>query len=177
MLSWADATICYLDILDKLQKHICRTVGFWLAASLKHLTHCQDAASLNLFHRYYLDFHPNWLNWFYFLVLKKGPLVTLNSLHDFLSLFLDVIRMPMSSFFPRTATLRENFDSRIWPKIYTALSMELIDTFLIFGLPLNSFLKWFSSFFSSFTCDSMSSSVCSPWHGLNPNQKITIKGV
>ena len=47
------APICYLELLDKLQKLICRTVGHSLAASLEHLAHRRNVASLNLFYRYY----------------------------------------------------------------------------------------------------------------------------
>ena len=37
---WAGAPSCYLKLLDKLQKRICRTVGPSLAASLETLAHC-----------------------------------------------------------------------------------------------------------------------------------------
>ena len=37
---WAGASSCYLELLDKLQKQTCRTVGSSLAASLKSLAHC-----------------------------------------------------------------------------------------------------------------------------------------
>ena len=50
---WAGAPSCYLELLDKLQKRICRTVGPSLAASLEPLAHCQNVASLSLFYRYY----------------------------------------------------------------------------------------------------------------------------
>ena len=36
---WAGAPSCYLELLDKLQKRVCRTVGPSLAASLKPLAH------------------------------------------------------------------------------------------------------------------------------------------
>ena len=36
---WAGAPSCYLELLDKLQKWICRTVGPSLAASLEPLAH------------------------------------------------------------------------------------------------------------------------------------------
>ena len=49
---WAGAPSCYLELLDKLQKRICRTVGPSLAAFLEPLTHRQNAASLSLFCRY-----------------------------------------------------------------------------------------------------------------------------
>ena len=44
---------CYLEILDKLQKQIYRTVGPSLAASLEPLAHRRNVASLSLFYRYY----------------------------------------------------------------------------------------------------------------------------
>ena len=51
---WAGAPNCYLELLDKLQKWICRIAGPSFAASLEPLTHHQNAAaSLSLFYRYY----------------------------------------------------------------------------------------------------------------------------
>ena len=44
---------CYLQLLDMLQKRICRTVGPSLAVSLEPLAHCWNVASLSLFYRYY----------------------------------------------------------------------------------------------------------------------------
>ena len=44
---------CYLELLDKLQKRICRTVFLSLAVSLELLAHRQNVASLSLFYRYY----------------------------------------------------------------------------------------------------------------------------
>ena len=51
--AWAGASSCYLELFDKLQKRICRTVGPSLAASLEPLTHRQNVASLSLFYRYH----------------------------------------------------------------------------------------------------------------------------
>ena len=50
---WAGAPSCYLELLDKLQTLICRTVSPSLAASPEPLTHHRNVASLNLFYRYY----------------------------------------------------------------------------------------------------------------------------
>ena len=50
---WAGAPSCYLELLEKLQKRICRTAGPSLAASLEPLAHRRNVASLSLFHRYY----------------------------------------------------------------------------------------------------------------------------
>ena len=52
---WAGAPSCYWELLDKLQKCICKTVGPSLATSLELLTHCQNVTSLGLFYRYYFD--------------------------------------------------------------------------------------------------------------------------
>ena len=46
---WTGAPSCYLELLDKLQKQICRTVGPSFAASLEPLVHHQNVASLSLF--------------------------------------------------------------------------------------------------------------------------------
>ena len=48
----ACAPNCYLELLNKLQKWICRTVRPSLAASLKPLAHRRNVASLSLFYRY-----------------------------------------------------------------------------------------------------------------------------
>ena len=50
---WAGAPGCCSELLGKLQKRICRTVGPSLAASLEPLAHRQNVASLSLFYRYY----------------------------------------------------------------------------------------------------------------------------
>ena len=52
---WADAPCCYLELLDKLQKQRCRTVGPSLAASLEPLAHRRNVSSVSLFYRYYFD--------------------------------------------------------------------------------------------------------------------------
>ena len=50
-LVWAGAPSCYLDLLDKLQKQICRIVGPSLAASVEPLAHYRNVASSSLFYR------------------------------------------------------------------------------------------------------------------------------
>ena len=94
----AGAPSCYLELLVKLQKWICRTVGPSLAASLEPLAHRRNVASLSLFYRVYItlvDAHLNWLNWFHFLILEGGLLVILIDCMIFLSAFLHVKRMSM----------------------------------------------------------------------------------
>ena len=48
---WTGAFCCYLELLDKLQNRICRTVGPSLAVSLEPLAHRRYVASLSLFCR------------------------------------------------------------------------------------------------------------------------------
>ena len=82
---WAGAPSCYLELLDKLQKQICMTVGLSLAAFLEPLAHQQNMVSLSLSFRYY------------FLFLKGGLHVILIGCMIFLSPFQDVTRMSMST--------------------------------------------------------------------------------
>ena len=89
---WAGASSCYLELLDKLQKRICRSVRRSLAASIEPLAHRRNVASLSHFYRYLVDVLQNWLNRFHFLFLEEGLLVM-----TFLSPFLDVARMFMST--------------------------------------------------------------------------------
>ena len=94
---WAGAPSCYLDLLGKLQKRICR-IGPSLAASLEPLAHCRNVASLSLFYSYYFGrCSSDWHNWFHFLFLEGGLLIILIDCMIFLSPFLDVTRMSMST--------------------------------------------------------------------------------
>ena len=104
---WAGAPSCYLELLDKLQKQICRTVGPSLAASLELLTHCRNVTSLSLFYRYYFGRYSSELEQ-NFLFLAGVLLVILIDCMIFLSPFLDVTRMSMS-----TVCLRAQLDPGI----------------------------------------------------------------
>ena len=69
------------------------TVGPSLAASLELLAHCPNVACLSIVYRYL-----NWLNWFHFLiVLELGQFVILIDCIIFLSPFVDVTRLSMST--------------------------------------------------------------------------------
>ena len=93
---WARAPSCYLELLDKLQKWIWRTVGPSLAASLEPLAHQWNVASLSPSIGITLvDVHLNWLHWSHFLIHKGGLLFILIDCMVFLSPFLDVARMSM----------------------------------------------------------------------------------
>ena len=74
----AGAHSCYLELLDKLQKWICRTVGPSLTTSRELLADRRNVASLSLFYRYYFGtWHLYWLNRFHFFILEGGLLVIL----------------------------------------------------------------------------------------------------
>ena len=81
---WAGAPSCYLDLLDKLQKRICRIVGPSLAASLEPLTHRRNVASLSLFYRYYFGRCPSELAQLVLLPFSRGTSTRYSDrLHDF----------------------------------------------------------------------------------------------
>ena len=95
---WAGVPSCYLELLDKLQKRICRTVGPSLATSLELLVHFRNVASLSLFYRYYFGRCSSAMAQLVpILFLEGGLLVILIDCVIFLSPFLDVTRLPMST--------------------------------------------------------------------------------
>ena len=49
----AGAPRCYLELLDKFQKGICKTVGPSLATCLESLAHNRNVSCLSLFYRHY----------------------------------------------------------------------------------------------------------------------------
>ena len=116
---WAGAPSCYLELLDKLQKWICRTVGPSLAASLEPLAHCQNVASLSLFCRYYFGRCSAELAEQIPLPYSRGRSTCYSDrLHDFSvtipRCYKDVYG---NSFFPRTA--------RLWNSRPRMLSFDL----------------------------------------------------
>ena len=104
---WAGAPSCYLELLDKLQKQIYRTVGPSLAASLEPLAHRRNVASLSLFCRYYCGRCSSELAQLVPLPYSQGRSTRYSDrLHDFSvtipRCYKDVY---VNSFFPRTAKL------------------------------------------------------------------------
>ena len=94
---WAGAPSCYLELLDKLQKRICRTVGPSLAAFLEPLAHRRNVANLSVFYRYYFGRRSSELAQLVPLPYSRGRSTRYSDrLHDF-SVFLDVTRMFMST--------------------------------------------------------------------------------
>ena len=78
-------------------KNTCRTYGLSFAASLQCLAHCQNVASLTLFYRY--EFGRCSLELAQLVPhLKGGLLIILIDCIIFLSPFLDIARMSLSTF-------------------------------------------------------------------------------
>ena len=103
----AGAPSCYLELLEKLQKQICRTAGLSLAASFEPLAHHRNVASLCLFYRYSLG------RWSLELAkLAPFPFSSGRSIHysDWLHVFSFTIPrcykdVYVNSFFPRIPRL------------------------------------------------------------------------
>ena len=111
---------CYLELLDKLQKRICRTVGHSLAASLEPLVHCQNVASLSLFYRYYFGRCSSELAQLVPLSFYQGRSTCYSDrLHDFSVIiprsYKDVY---VSSFFPRLARICNSLSIECIPLTY-----------------------------------------------------------
>ena len=117
---WAGAPNCYLELLDKLQKQICRTVGPSLAASLEPLAHCQNVASLSLFYKYYVGRCSSELAELVPLPYSRGRSTRYSDrLHDF------SVTIPrcyknvfVNPFFPRTARLWNSLSIECFPLTY-----------------------------------------------------------
>ena len=117
---WAGAPSCYLELLDKLQKQICRTVSPSHAASLEPLAHCRNVASLSLFYRYYFGRCSSELAQMVPLPYSRGTSTHYSDrLHDFSitipRCYKDVY---VNSFFPLTATLWNSLPIECFPSTY-----------------------------------------------------------
>ena len=104
-LDWCPS--CYLELLDKLQKRICRIVGPSLAASLERLAHRRNVASVSLFYKYYFSRCSSGLAQLVPRPFSRGRSTRYSDrLHDFSvtipSCYKDVY---VNSFFPGTAKL------------------------------------------------------------------------
>ena len=117
---WASAPCLYLELLDKLQKQICRTVGPSLAASLEPSVHHQNVVSLSLFYRYYFGRCSSELVQLVPLPFSQGSSTHyFDRLHDF------SVTIPRSykdayvnSFFPRGAILWNSLPIECFPLTY-----------------------------------------------------------
>ena len=118
---WASALGCYLELLDKLQKRLCRSVGLSRAAFLEPLGHRRNVASLSLFHRYYFGGCLSELARLVPLPYSRGRSTRYSGrFMIFVSPLLDVTRMSMS-----TVSFFTQLDSAILPTEYLPLTYDL----------------------------------------------------
>ena len=112
-----------MELLYKLQKRICRTVGpvgLSVAASVEPLTHRRSVASLSLFYRYYFGRCSSELAKLVQLPFSRGKSTRYSDiLHDFSvtipRCYMDVY---VNSFLPRTARPWDFLLIECFPLIY-----------------------------------------------------------
>ena len=117
---WACAPSCYLQLLDKLQKRICKTVNPSLAASFKSSAHLRNVDSLSLFYRCYFGRCSMELAELVLLPYSRGKSTRCSDrLHDF------TVTIPrcnkdvyVNSVFPRTANLWNSLAIECFPFTY-----------------------------------------------------------
>ena len=84
-MSWVSTRSLYVDMLNKLQKRLCRTVPPTFAASFEPLVHCQNVATGNLFYNYCFGRCSSKLGELFLLLYSDGRSThSSNRLHDFL---------------------------------------------------------------------------------------------
>ena len=116
----AGAPSCYLELLDKLQKRIWRTVVPSLATSREPLAHRRNVPILNLFYRYCFGRCSSELAQLVPLCFSRGRFTRYsNRLHDFSvtipRCYKDVY---VSSFFPCTAKFWNSLPIECFPLTY-----------------------------------------------------------
>ena len=116
----AGSASCYLELLDKLQKRISRTVRPSLAASHEPLGHCGNVASLSLYYRYYFGRCFFELDQLISLPFSRGRLTRYSDrLHDFsVTIPRCYIDVYVNSFSPRTARLCNSLPIECFPSRY-----------------------------------------------------------
>ena len=117
---WAGPPSCYLELLDKLQKRICRTVGPALATSVEPLAHRRDIASLSLFYRYYFGRCSSELAQLVPLPFSRRRSTRYSDrLHNFSVTIPRCYKdVSVNSFFPRTARLWNSLPIECFPLTY-----------------------------------------------------------
>ena len=117
---WASAPSCYLELLDKLQKQICRTVCPSLAASLEPLAHRRNVASLRLFYRYYFGKCSSELTQLVPLPFSQGRSTRYSDrLHDFsVTIPRCYKNVYVNTFFLHTARLWNSLPIECFPLTY-----------------------------------------------------------
>ena len=124
---WAGAPSCHLELLDKLQKRICRKVGPSLAAFLEPLAHGRNVVSLSVFYRSYFGRCSSELAQPIPLPSSRGRSTRYSDrLHDF------SVTIPrcdkdvyVNNFFPRTARPWNSQLIQCFPLTYDLSGLEV----------------------------------------------------
>ena len=142
-----------------------------LAAPLELLAHCQNVASLSFSIVISLiDVHLNRINWFYLLILAAPPLVVLIGCMIFLSPFLDVMRMSMSTVsFSRTPRFWHSLHAECFPLTYDLNSFKSRVNRHLFNRHLSKKISSTIFIFFFFFCNAIPCSGCSALHERKPN--------
>ena len=117
---WAGALSCHLQLLEKLQKRICRTIVPSLAVSPESLAHHRNVTSLSLSYRHYFGRCSSELAQLAPLLFSLGRSTHYSDrLHDFSvtipRCYNDVY---VNSFFPRTARVWNALPIECFPLTY-----------------------------------------------------------
>ena len=108
-----------MELLDKLQKRICRTVGPLLAASLEPLAHQQNVARLSLFYRYYFGRCSSELAQLVPLVFSRGRSTRYSDRFLFsVTIHRCYKDVYVNSFFRRTARIWNSLSLECFPLTY-----------------------------------------------------------
>ena len=142
-----------------------------LAAPLELLAHCQNVASLSFSIVISLmDVHLNRINWFYLLILAAPPLVVLIGCMIFLSPFLDVMRMSMSTVsFSRTPRFWHSLHAECFPLTYDLNSFKSRVNRHLFNRHLSKKISSTIFIFFFFFCNAIPCRGCSALHERKPN--------
>ena len=169
---WAGAPLCYLELLEKLQKQICRTVCPSIAAFLKPLAHCRNVTNLSLFYRYYFGRCSSELTQLVPLPFSRGRSTRYSDrLHDFsVTIPICYKDVYVNSFFPGTTRLWHFLHIEYFPLTYNlnGFKSRINRHLLTVGSSLRDFL-YALIFMCFFSCNSMLCSGCSVLYGVNPN--------
>ena len=152
-------------MLDKKQKRVCGAVGISLVGYFEPLAYsrnspirnCRSVSQVLLWN----NVHLNYLNWFLFLTRMRVLLVILIDCFIFMSLFLDIIRMCMSTVsflvhihYDIFACIKFSFD--LIPCFKSRVNRHLPSL----GSFSSNFLSFSSSMSSSFFCNYMPNGGC-----------------
>ena len=116
---WACAPSCYWELLDKLQKLICRTVSASFATFLEPLARHQNVARLSLFYRFYFGRCSSELVQLVPLPFSGGRSTCYSDrLHDFSVTIPRSYNVYDNSFFPLLARLWNSLPIERFPLTY-----------------------------------------------------------